>query len=74
LLGVLASGLLAEKVMTPLLRQDTLLARWLDSESGAGISFLLVFAGISGAIIFLLGYVFRNIREIDTLIPDQTKN
>lgn len=74
LLGVLASGLLAEKVITPLLKQDTLLARWLGNESGVGMSFLLVFAGISGAIIFLLGYVFRNIREIDSLISDQTKN
>ncbi|MCJ7434305.1 MAG: MFS transporter [Anaerolineales bacterium] len=70
LLGVLASGLLAEKVMTPLLKQDTLLARWLGSESGAGMSLLLVLAGISGAIIFLFGYVFRNIREIDSLTPD----
>jgi len=70
LFGVLVSGLLAEKVMTPLLQKDTPIARWFGSESGAGMSILLVLAGISGAIIFLLGFVFRNIREIDSLIPD----
>ena len=74
LLGVLASGLLAEKIMTPLLQKNVSIERWFGSGNGAGISFLLILAGISGAIIFLLGYVFRNIREIDLLIPDQTKS
>lgn len=70
LLGVLASGFLAEKIMTPLLRKDSLFANWLGNESGAGISLLMILAGMAGAIIFLLGYVFRNIREVDSLIPD----
>ncbi len=70
LLGVLVSGLLAEKVMKPLLQQNTSITHWFGNESGAGMSFLLVLAGLSGAIIFLLGYVFRNIREVDSLIPD----
>ena len=72
-LGTFASGLLAEKVMRPLLQGDSFLARWLGNGSGMGMSVLLVLAGLSGAITFLLGYVFRNIREIDTLLPDQPK-
>jgi MFS family permease len=70
LLGVLASGLLAEKVMRPLLQQDTSIAHWFGGASGAGMSLLMILAGISGAVIFLLGFIFRNIREIDSLIPD----
>jgi hypothetical protein len=34
------------------------------------ISGVLIFAGIAGAVVFLLGYVFRNAREAEILLPD----
>jgi MFS family permease len=34
------------------------------------ISGVLIFAGIAGAVVFLLGYVFRNTREAEILLPD----
>jgi len=37
------------------------------------MSILLVLSGVMCAIIFSLGYGFRNIREVDTLLPDQSK-
>jgi MFS family permease len=65
LFGILVSGFLAEKIMTPLV------SPWLGNESGQGISILMVIAGAIGALVFLLSYMSRNIREIDMLIPDR---
>jgi MFS family permease len=45
LLGVLASGLLAEKVITPLLSHENLLSNWFGSGTGAAMSILMVLAG-----------------------------
>ncbi|HLE90640.1 MAG TPA: MFS transporter [Anaerolineales bacterium] len=36
----------------------------------SSISQVLICAGIAGAFVFLLGYVFRNVREAEILIPD----
>ena len=36
----------------------------------SAISQVLICAGIAGAFVFLLGYVFRNVREAEILIPD----
>jgi MFS family permease len=71
LLGVLVSGVLAQDIITPLLEQKEFFLRWAGGASGAGMSLLLVFAGISGAVVFLLGYVSRSIREVDSPLSDQ---
>ncbi len=34
------------------------------------ISGVLIFAGIAGAFVFMLGYVFRKVREAEILLPD----
>lgn len=65
LLGVLVSGALAQNIITPLLQREKFFLRWAGGASGAGMSLLLVFAGISGAVVFLLGYVFRSVRDVD---------
>ena len=45
-----------------------LMAGYLAEASS--ISRVLIFAGIAGAFVFLLGYVFRKVREAEILIPD----
>jgi len=36
----------------------------------SAISQVLICAGIAGAFVFLLGYVFRTVREAEILVPD----
>jgi hypothetical protein len=74
LLGVLASGLLAQNATAPLMQREMFFTQWIGSGIGAVLSLFLIFAGISGAAVFLLGYAFCNIREVDSLIPDQIKS
>lgn len=39
------------------------------AETG-GISQVLIFAGLAGALIFMMGYGFRQVREAEILLPD----
>lgn len=39
----------------------------------SSISRILIFAGIAGACVFLMGYVFRRIREVEILLPDRAQ-
>jgi len=42
------------------------------AEAGS-ISRVLIFAGIAGAFVFLMGYVFRKVREAEILLPDPSQ-
>lgn len=46
-----------------------LVSGWL--AEAASISGVLIFAGLIGALIFLFGYRVRNLRESESLLPDQ---
>ena len=39
----------------------------------SSISRVLIFAGLAGAFVFLLGYVFRKVREAEFLLPDPVR-
>jgi MFS family permease len=39
----------------------------------SSISRILIFAGIAGACVFLMGYVFRRVREAEILLPDRAR-
>ncbi len=41
------------------------------AEYRMGISPLLVLAGIAGGLVFLSGYLFRSVRNVEDLVPDQ---
>jgi MFS transporter, DHA3 family, macrolide efflux protein len=39
----------------------------------SSISRILIFAGIAGAFVFLMGYLFRRVREVEILLPDRAQ-
>ena len=39
----------------------------------SSISRILIFAGITGACVFLMGYAFRRVREVEILLPDRAQ-
>lgn len=45
-----------------------LAAGWL--AEGVAVSLLLILSGALGALIFLLWYAIRTVREVETLLPD----
>jgi MFS family permease len=71
LLGTLASGFLAETVFQPLIQGQPGLRAFFGETSGAGISLTMVLAGLGGVAVFLAGYGFSVIREVETLLPDR---
>ncbi len=71
---VLAS-LLADRWLEPSMTAGTTaLARafsgWVGTGPGAGMSLLLIFAGLGPLLVGLAGYFLRPIREADSLLPD----
>jgi MFS family permease len=71
LLGTLASGFLAEYVIQPFTQSQPVLQAFFGKSSGAGISMLMVFTGLAGAVVFLAGYSVRAIRDVEILLPDR---
>jgi len=67
-------GILADRVFEPLMRGVSPLARGLaplvGTGPGAGMGLMFVVFGILGAIATVGAYLFRPIREIETLLPD----
>jgi DHA3 family macrolide efflux protein-like MFS transporter len=68
------SGLLADHVFEPLMQGDSLLARTLTplvgSGPGAGMGLMFVLFGILGGLASVCAYLYRPVREIETLLPD----
>jgi hypothetical protein len=60
LMGVFVAGPLAEYGVMPLLGMSPV----------TGMSFLVVWAGILGGMVFLLGYMFAPVRKAEMLLPD----
>ena len=63
LLGTLASGYLVEYLVQPAL----------GLGAAPAFSVTLSVCGLAGAAIFLSGYLFRPIRQVETLLPDQSR-
>ncbi|MCX6100429.1 MAG: hypothetical protein NTV92_03225, partial [Candidatus Bipolaricaulota bacterium] len=60
--------------LEPLMSGSSALARALrplvGSGPGAGIGLMFVLAGLVGAAAAVVGYLYRPVREIETLVPD----
>lgn len=70
----LVAGPLADRVFEPAMVPGGTLAGpfgWLvGSGPGAGMSLILVFAGLGAMVTGLTGYFFRAVRDIETILPD----
>jgi MFS transporter, DHA3 family, macrolide efflux protein len=73
-LAMIVGGILADGVFEPLMSGSSALARALrplvGSGPGAGIGLMFVLAGLVGAAAAVVGYLYRPVREIETLVPD----
>jgi len=72
--AMLASGPLADKVFGPAMMPAGSLVPvfgWLTGTgAGTGISLMFVLAGLSGALVGIVGYLVPNVRDVERLIPD----
>lgn len=68
-------GVLADYVLEPAFRTETLLSRtfgWLvGTGPGAGMGFLIVLCGLLASAVGLVGYLFPAIRNVEDILPDQ---
>lgn len=68
------AGLLADYVMEPAMKGNTVLARTFGglfgTGPGSGMGLLFFFAGIMAAIVGFSGYLFKPIRDVETILPD----
>jgi len=71
-IAMLLAGPAADLVFEPALRGGgvPVASALVGSGPGAGMSLMLVIAGIMGAIVSVAGYAVRSIREAESLIPD----
>jgi hypothetical protein len=73
-LALPVGGLLADRAFEPLMSGSSSLARALSplvgSGPGAGMGLMFVLFGILGTLASAAGYLYRPIREIETLLPD----
>jgi len=73
-LAMLAAGPLADRVFEPAMRSDGGLTRalgWLvGTGPGTGIALIFVFCGVLGTVSGLAGYAFRQVRDVETILPD----
>jgi len=73
-LAMILGGILADRVFEPFMSGSSALARALQplvgSGPGAGIGLMFVLAGVMGAAAAVAGYLYRPVRDIETLLPD----
>ncbi len=74
-LAMLIAGPLSDKILEPAMRDpQSALAQatgWLmGTGPGRGMALLFVVGGCLAALVGLCGYIFRNLRDVDTLMPD----
>ncbi len=73
-ISMLAAGPLADGVFEPGLRPGGGLAPafgWIvGTGPGSGMALMFVFAGLLGALVGLAGYAFREVREVEQILPD----
>jgi len=67
-------GILADRLFEPLMSGSSRLARELaplvGTGPGAGMGLMFVLVGLLGAVGALVGFAYRPIREIETILPD----
>jgi DHA3 family macrolide efflux protein-like MFS transporter len=78
-LAFLTSGPLADSIFEPLMRNGgalakTFLGSLLGTGPGRGIGLMFVLAGLTAVIVSGLAYMNKNIREIETELPDRIEN
>jgi MFS family permease len=73
-LAMLLAGPLADHVFEPAMMPGGSLAEtfgWLVGVGpGAGMALMIVFAGVLGGLIPLLGYAIRGVRDVELILPD----
>ena len=73
-LAILLGGVLADRVFEPFMSGASAVARALrplvGSGPGAGMGLMFVLAGLAGAAAAVGGWLYRPVREVETLLPD----
>ncbi|MBU1049114.1 MFS transporter [Candidatus Bipolaricaulota bacterium] len=73
--SMLIAGPLADRIMEPAMAADGAFARIFSpivgSGPGAGMALILVFGGLIGAAVSVAGYLFRAVRDVEEILPDQ---
>jgi len=73
-LAMILGGILADRVFEPFMSGSSALARVLQplvgGGPGAGIGLMFVLAGLVGVAAAVAGYLYRPVRDIETLLPD----
>ncbi len=68
------AGTLADFVLEPAMRThnafSNIFGGWVGIGSGAGMALLVVFCGIGGALVGLVGYFIPAIRDVEMILPD----
>lgn len=68
------AGLLADRWLEPALRTEgTLTQLWspiVGSGPGAGMALIMIFMGLGTALAGAVGYLFRTVRDAETILPD----
>lgn len=63
-IAIVVAGPLAEKVLQPWARSSTAVSRVVGSGAGAGMSLLLILAGLLGLVCGLVGLRSRALRRV----------
>ena len=67
------AGWLADKVFEPAMISNSALSvfKWIVGDApGAGMSLILVLAGLGGMLVIISGYAFPTLRHVEELLPD----
>jgi hypothetical protein len=72
---MLTAGPLADKILEPAMQDpQSILATttgwFMGTGPGRGMALLFVLGGCIAALVGICGYVFRNLRDVDILLPD----
>ena len=72
---MLIAGPLSDKILEPAMQDpQSALAQatgwFMGTGPGRGMALLFVVGGCLAALVGLCGYIFRNLRDVDTLMPD----
>jgi len=73
-IATLLAGPLADYIFEPAMNQDTFMSAtfgWLvGTGAGSGMSLIIVFCGLAMSLVGLGGYAFREVRQVEVLLPD----
>jgi DHA3 family macrolide efflux protein-like MFS transporter len=73
-LGMLIAGPLADKLFEPAMQPGgalvSVFSGLVGGGPGAGMALMMVLAGLLGAAVSLVGYLFPTIRDVETMLPD----